>query len=88
MTLLWICVLCLLTAVAVVSIVDVIRHRHSGSTTVAWIALIVILPPFGSLIYWAKRKPDPGDAEHQYRAEADMRRDRAGRPFDSTGLGP
>jgi type II secretory pathway component PulF len=52
MSLLWITGLCLLAVVWVLSIVDIIRHHYSGWTTVAWLALIVILPFIGSLIYW------------------------------------
>jgi hypothetical protein len=79
--------LCVLVVWAI-SIVDVVRHHYSGATLVGWIALIVILPFIGSVIYWATRKPTRADAEEQYLREEDLRRDRAGRPFDSTGFGP
>jgi hypothetical protein len=52
------------------------------------LALMVILPVAGTVIYWFARKPTREDAEQQYLAEADRRRSAAGRPFDGTGFGP
>jgi hypothetical protein len=88
MTLLWIILLSVLALVWVLSIVDIFRRHYPGWTTVGWLALVVILPFVGSLVYWAARKPTRADAEQAYLAQADLRRDRAGRPFDSTGIGP
>jgi cytochrome bd-type quinol oxidase subunit 2 len=88
MSLLWIIVLCLVALVWVISVVDIVRQRYSGWTTAGWLALIVILPIVGSIIYWFARKPTREDAEQQYLAEADRRRSAGARPFDSTGMGP
>jgi hypothetical protein len=88
MTVLWIIGSCVLAVVWVLSIVDVFRRHYSAGATVGWLVLIVILPFIGSVIYWAMRKPTREDAEHQYLAEAELRRERAGRPFDGTGMAP
>jgi predicted membrane channel-forming protein YqfA (hemolysin III family) len=88
MSLLWIILFCVVALMWVLSIVDIVRQHYSGSTTVAWLALIVILPIVGSIIYWFARKPTREDAEQQYLADADRRRGAASRPFDGTGMGP
>jgi predicted membrane channel-forming protein YqfA (hemolysin III family) len=88
MSVLWITVFCLVALVWVLSVVDIVRQHYSGSTTVAWIALVLVLPIVGSTIYLLVRKPGREEAEQQYLAEADRRRSAAARPFDSTGMGP
>ena len=86
MTVLWITALCVLAVIWIISIVDVFRRHHSGAATAGWIALIVLLPVIGALIYWGVRKPTPQEVEQQYLGEAELRRSTAARPFDSTGL--
>jgi len=88
MSVLWIIVLCLVALVWVMTIADIVRRRYPGLTTAGWIALVVILPFAGSVIYWFTRKPSPREAEQEYLAEADRRRSAGARPFDSTGMGP
>ena len=88
MSLQWIIVLCLVALVWVLSVIDIVRRHYKGLTTAAWLALIVILPIVGSIIYWFARKPTREDAEEQYLAQADRRRSAAARPFDGTGMGP
>jgi Phospholipase_D-nuclease N-terminal len=88
MTVLWFIVAILVAIVWVLSIVDIIRSHYSTWTTIGWIALVVILPFIGSLIYWAVRKPTRGEIEQEYMAQESMRHDAATRPFDSTGTGP
>jgi hypothetical protein len=88
MSVLWITVFCLVALVWVLSVVDIVRRHYSGSTMAAWIALVLVLPIVGSIIYWLVRKPRRAEAEQQYLAEADRRRSAAARPFDSTGMGP
>jgi hypothetical protein len=87
-SLLWIIVLVLLAIVVVANIVDIFRRHLSTGATVGWIALILVLPFVGSLIYLALRKPSPDEGEQVYLAEADMRRSAERRPFDSSGMGP
>ena len=87
MSVLWIIVLSLVALVWVLTIVDIFRQRYAGWTMVGWIALVVILPIVGSMIYWFARKPTRAEAEQQYLADADRRRSAAARPFDGTGMG-
>ena len=56
--------------------------------SVLWIALVLVLPIVGSIIYLLGRTPGREEAGQQSRAEADRRRTAAARPFDSTGMGP
>jgi uncharacterized membrane protein YbhN (UPF0104 family) len=58
---------------AVVTIVDLVRHDHSGWATVGWIVLIVILPFIGSLAYWVARPASKREVEQAYLAEAEYR---------------
>jgi hypothetical protein len=88
MTVLWIIVACLLAVAWVLTIADIFRRHYPGWTTAGWIALVVVLPFIGSLIYWTVRKPTRAEAEQEYLAEADLRRGAAGRPFDGPGMGP
>jgi hypothetical protein len=86
MTVMWMILGSLLFIVWVLSIVDIFRRHYSGGTTVGYLALVVILPFVGSVIYWAVRKPTPAETEAAYLGQAEMRRSVASRPFDSTGL--
>ena len=87
MTILWVCVSFIVAIVWALTIVDLIRAHVGTGKTLAWLALIIVLPLIGSIVYWAMRKPEQGDADAQYLAEAQARHDRAGQSFDSTRLG-
>ena len=78
MSVLWIIVLCLVALVWVLSAVDIVRRHYSGWTTAGWLAVIVILPIVGSIIYWFARKPTREDAEQQYLADVFGRHDISG----------
>ena len=86
MTVFWIIGVTALAVIWVISIVDVFRRHFSAGTTVGWLALIVLLPFIGALVYWGMRKPTPDEVEQQYLGDAELRRSTAARPFDSTGL--
>jgi len=86
MTVFWIIGVTALAVIWAISIVDVFRRHFSAGTTVGWLALIVLLPFIGALIYWGVRKPTPDEVEQQYLGDAELRRSTAARPFDSTGL--
>ena len=86
MTVMWSIIGFLLFIVWVVTIVDIFRRHYPGGTTFGYVALVVLLPFIGSLIYWAIRKPTPGEIDQAYLGDADMRRSVGSRPFDSTGL--
>jgi amino acid transporter len=75
-----------LAVVWALTIVDIFRRRYSGWTAAGWIALVVILPFVGSVIYWARRQPTTAEIEQQQLAEASLRAGAAHRPFDSTGI--
>ena len=74
MSLLWIIVVVLVVIVWVLTIADLIRQRYSGWTTAGWLALILVLPFLGSVIYWFVRTPTSAETEQQYLAETEMRR--------------
>jgi hypothetical protein len=86
MTVLWIIGACALAVIWGITIVDFFRRHYSGWTTVGWLALIVLLPFVGAVIYWAVRKPSQDEIDQAYLGEAELRRSAAARPFDSTGL--
>ena len=74
MTFIWIVSACVLAVVWVLSIVDILRRRYSTGTTIGWIALVLVLPFVGSVIYWLLRKPTAAEVDAAYLAEADFRR--------------
>jgi phospholipase D-like protein len=73
MTLLLIAVGFIALVLAVVTIVDLVRHEHSGWATAGWIVLILILPFIGSLAYWIARPATKDEVEQAYLAESDFR---------------
>jgi hypothetical protein len=84
MTVMWTILGSLLLIVWVLSVADIFRRHYSAGTTVGYLALVVILPFVGTMIYWAVRKPTAAEIEGAYRAEVDVQRSAASRPFDST----
>jgi uncharacterized membrane protein YcjF (UPF0283 family) len=88
MGLLTVIVSCALAVVVVGTIVDVFRRHYSGWIAAGWIALVIVLPFVGSLIYWARRQPTQADVEEQRLAQESLRSSAAHRPFDSTGINP
>ena len=86
MTVLWIIGAVALAVIWGITIVDLFRHHYSGWTTAGWLALIVIVPFIGAVIYWAVRKPSQAEIDQAYLGEAELRRSAASRPFDSTGM--
>jgi len=84
----WIIIGVLAAILAVITIVDVVRHHLGGGRTALWILLIVILPFIGSVIYWATRKETTEEIEGYADLDRERREEAARRPFDSTGMGP
>jgi hypothetical protein len=72
-SLLWTFLICLAALAAVLTIVDVVRRHYPAAKTVGWIALVVILPFVGALIYWIARKPTRQEADQAYLVEAERR---------------
>jgi hypothetical protein len=73
-TFIWIVSACVLAVVWVLSIVDIVRRRYPTWTAIGWIALVLLLPFLGSIVYWLVRKPTPAEVDAAYLAEADYRR--------------
>jgi hypothetical protein len=86
MTVFWIIGVSALAVIWVISIVDVFRRHYSGGATVGWLALIVLVPFVGAVIYWSVRKPSQEEIDQAYLGQAELRRSAASRPFDSAGL--
>jgi hypothetical protein len=81
-TFLWIIVGTIAIVVAAITLVDIFRHHLGAAATVGWSALVILLPLVGSVIYWARRRYTPAEAEEAYLAEADVRRGASNRYFD------
>jgi hypothetical protein len=79
MTVLWIFVFAVLVVLAITTVVDIAQRSYSGWTKAGWIALVVILPLVGSLVYWVVRPTPPGEAERRHLADADLHRTRGER---------
>jgi hypothetical protein len=77
----WFLVTPFLIILAVVTIVDVVRHRQ-GWSIAGWTLLVILLPVIGSLIYWLTRKAAPVDAEEVYMAQQDRHYQSAHKPID------
>jgi hypothetical protein len=88
MSLLWGTIAVLLLIVVVITVVDIVRRHLGAGPTVAWLLFVIILPFIGAAVYWARRKPEPGEAERIAAAESARREQARRQPFDSTGLGP
>ena len=70
----------------VAAVVDVLRQGGSGLKIAAMLVLILIVPILGPILYFVFGRADRRSAEAAHRAEADMRREAAGRPIGGTGL--
>lgn len=83
MGLLWIIVAGFLALIAIVTLIDLIRHasERSGLAVAGLAVAIIILPLIGSIIYWVTRTTSQDDVEAQRLAEADVRRQAAHRQF-------
>lgn len=62
------------------AVVDVIHRGGSGPKIAGVLVGILVFPILGPLVYFALRKPEQASPEALYRAEADLRREAAGRP--------
>jgi hypothetical protein len=62
-----------LIILAVLTIVDVLRHHSRGTTKAVWIVLVILLPVVGSIVYWLTRKPAEAGVDQAYLAAADAR---------------
>jgi prolipoprotein diacylglyceryltransferase len=69
--------------IAVITLVDVVRHRRDLGTAklCAFILLIIILPFIGSIIYWLTRKPSQEEIEQTRLAQESYRQTAARQQF-------
>jgi cell division protein FtsW (lipid II flippase) len=74
MVFLWVGVSVIAVLMAMICIVDVVRRRPSPGSMIGWILLLIILPFFGSLIYWARRPTSRREVEQAYLAQRDQQR--------------
>jgi len=81
MSFFWGVIAVLLLIVWALSIYDIVRRRLGTKRTAAWVLIVVILPVVGSILYWAMRKPEPGDAQHKYEADRSRREEAERRVF-------
>jgi hypothetical protein len=87
MSLLWGTLAVLLLIIVVATIIDIVRRHLGGGPTAGWILLVIVLPFIGAAVYWARRKPEAGEAERIAAGEAARREQARRQPFDSTGMG-
>jgi hypothetical protein len=67
---------------------DVIQQHYSGWTVVGWLLVVLVLPIFGPILYFAVRKPQAGEAEAAYLGQRELQHARSGRSTESTGIAP
>jgi ABC-type transport system involved in cytochrome c biogenesis permease component len=70
------------------AVVDIIQQKYSGWTVVGWLLVVLLLPIFGPILYFAVRTPREDDTERRYLAERDIQHQREARSIDSTGIAP
>jgi hypothetical protein len=76
MIFLWFGLSVIALALAVMSIIDVVKRHTSGWATAGWIALIVVLPFIGSIAYWVARPTSRSEVEQAYLAQTEVNRPR------------
>jgi hypothetical protein len=76
MVFLWFGVSVIALALAVISIVDIVKRRPSGWAMAGWIAVVLVLPFVGSIVYWAVRPTSRREVEQAYLAQTDVNRRR------------
>jgi hypothetical protein len=86
MTFLWGTIAVLVVIVWAITVYDIFRRHVGAKSTILWLLLTIFLPLIGSAIYWAVRKPEPGDADRSLEADAALREEARRRPIDSPRL--
>lgn len=82
MQLFWFLVTPIVILIAIFTLVDVFRRVNGGWAMAGWVALVVIVPIVGSLIYWFARPASPDELEQTFLAEQDRRYQAARKPID------
>jgi hypothetical protein len=75
-TAVWVFILIPIIVLWVLGVADIIRRPLSGKATAGWLALVIIFPIIGSLIYFFTRKPTEQEILESQEAAADLRHDR------------
>jgi hypothetical protein len=70
-TLFWIFAAAILAILWVFTIVDIVRRHYSAGATFGWVALILVVPYIGAIIYWIVRKPTEAEVEQAMLKNAD-----------------
>jgi hypothetical protein len=87
MTIIWITLAIAVVIVWAITLADIFRRHLGTQRTAAWVLIVIILPIVGSVLYWALRKPEPGESQRIADAQRDRREQAARKPFDNTGFG-
>ena len=61
-----------------IGVIDIVRRPLSGSAKAGWIALVLLLPFVGTIVYFALRKPSKEEGMLRAQAEADLPGGRTG----------
>jgi hypothetical protein len=56
----------------VIGIVDILRGSMSGKAKAGWIALVLVLPIIGTIVYFATRKPTKEEGALRDQAAKDL----------------
>ena len=64
MTVLWSFIAILWAIVWVITIVDIVRRQQRRRAIAVWLALVIILPVIGAILYWVLRKPTAQEIEN------------------------
>jgi hypothetical protein len=83
MGLLWGTIAVLVVIVWAITVFDIFRRHLGAGSTILWLVVTIFLPLVGSAIYWAMRKPQPGDIDRSLEADAALREEARRRPIDS-----
>ena len=73
MSLFWTLIAILVAIIWVITLVDLFRRHLGAGPTIAWLALVILLPFVGAIIYWIVRKPTTDEVDHYADVERDMR---------------
>lgn len=84
MTFLWGTIAVLVVIVWAITVYDIFRRHLGAGSTILWLLVTIFLPLVGSAIYWAVRKPEPGDVDRTLAANAALRDEARSRPVDSS----
>ena len=64
MSLLWGTLGFLVLIIWVITLVDIFRHPRGAGRTLMWVALVILLPFIGAVLYWSLREPTKQEIEN------------------------